>query len=183
MSKADLKEKEEEEKINQMASVITMTKRRTLKNRKRDESKFVLSDEVAEDQLVLFMDFYEIYEDDQASQEVKDAIETTNNKVKIAIRKGLLNFKEDGTFAQTLESKHRKKIRSEKPTIIEYGILTGKAKVQNRHIKNESDDAARTRRLYSIMGSMANMSDNDMMKLSALDLSAMECVGFLLSTV
>lgn len=176
----DLKEEKE---IDQMASVITMTEKRTLKNRKRDEKKLILSQEVAEDQLMLLLDFYEIYEEELGSEAEKDAVKTASNKVIIAIRKGLLTFKEDGTFTQTLESKTRKKKSNEKPTTIEYGVLTGKAKTQNKHKKDESEDAMRTRRLYSMMGSLANMGSEDMMELSATDLSVMECVGFLLSTV
>lgn len=180
-SKNDLEEKE----IEEMAVMMTKPpEKRTLKNRKRDEKIFVLSQEVAEDQLMLLLDFYEIYEDDLGSDAEKDAVETASNKVLIAIRKGLLTFNEDGTFIQTLESKTRKKkSKTEKPTTIEYGVLTGKAKTQNKYKKDESEDAMRTRRLYSMMGSLANMGSEDMMELSATDLSVMECVGFLLSTV
>ncbi len=178
----DLKEEIE---IDKIAKAMTKApERRTLKNRKRDEKKLVLSQEVAEDQLLLFMDFYEIFEEDLGSDAEKNALETASNKVLIAIRKGLLTFKEDGTFVQTLESKTRgKKSKTEKPTTIEYGVLTGKAKIQNKHKKDEAEDAMRTRRLYSMMGSLANLGSEDMMELSAIDLSVMECVGFLLSTV
>ncbi len=175
----------EEKKIDQIAGMMAKApERRTLKNRKRDDKKFILSEEVAEDQLMLLLDFYEIYEEELGSEAEKDAVRTASNKILIAIRKGLLTFKEDGTFIQTLESKTRKtKSKTKTPTIIEYGVLTGKAKTQNKHKKDESEDAMRTRRLYSMMGSLANLGSEDMRKLSALDLSVMECVGFLLSTV
>jgi hypothetical protein len=173
-----------EKEINELAEIMARKpERRTLKNRKRDEKKLILSQEVAEEQLMRLLDFYEIYEEDLGSEAEKDALRTASNKVLIAIRKGLLTFNEDGTFIQTLESKTRNKKSNEKPTTIEYGILTGKAKTQNKFKKDESEDAMRTRRLYSMMGSLANMGSEDMMELSANDLSVMECVGFLLSTV
>lgn len=147
--------------------------KRTLKNRKRDEKKFILSEETAEEQLILFLDFYEIYEDDLGSQAEKDALETASNKIKIAIRKGQLTFKENGTFTQTLNNKSK----------IEYEILSGAAKVQNKARKDESEDAMRTNRLYAMMGSLAGLEAENMKKFKAIDLSVMECVGFLLSTV
>lgn len=148
------------------------TGRRTLKNRKRPD-KFKLSQEAAEDNLMLFLDYYEIYPDEFETEEEKAAVNLSFNKLINAIRLERIEFKEDGISIQTL-------INGSK---IEYTALRGTAKVQGKYKKNESEIVARTRRLYSIMGSLSGLGSESMAKMNAIDLMTMECVGFLLSTV
>lgn len=171
---SDTQETAEEAVLNTIEDKKKIKKpvRQSLSDRKRPE-KFKLSQEVAEDNLTQFLDFYEIYPEELPSEPEKDAVHTAINKLIIAVRKGWLTFKEDGTCVQRLKNK----------TEIKYGVLSGASKVQNKHRKNESEDAMRTNRLYAMMGSLAGLGAEDMRKFTALDLSTMECLGFLLSTV
>ena len=151
----------------------TTPERRTLKNRKRPEDKFIVSVEVAEDQIVGWLDFYQIYPEEIPVENERVLAEATIDKLVIFIRQGMVEFRDDGTCMQILQS----------GTKVDYKRLEGSAKTQNRERKNEAQDSLMTRRQYSIMGSLSGLGTNAIAKFHPLDMSIAECISFLLSSV
>jgi hypothetical protein len=158
----------------QAQKIIEMPKkRRTLASREKEEIKYQLSEEVAEDQLIMFLDFYEIRESNFYTEDEKAVYHACLKRVVDAIRKGRVTFNEDGTFDQTLSDGRN----------VHYGVLKGKAKIQNKAVRNESEDAMRTRRQYAMMGSLSGLGTNAIADFSAVDLGVTESVSFLLTAV
>ena len=148
-------------------------KRRTLASREEETIEYQLSEEIAEDQLMSLLDFYEIKESNFFTEDEKTVYQACLKRVMDAIRKGRLTCNEDGTCDQVLKDKRP----------VHYGVLKGKSKIQNRAVKNESEDAMRTRRQYAIMGSLSGLGTNAIADLEGIDLGVIESLSFLLSSV
>ena len=148
-------------------------KRRTLASREKEEIEYQLSEEVAEDQLISLLDFYEIRESNFYTEDEKTVYQACLQRLVDAIRKGRLTCNENGTCDQVLQDKRK----------VHYNVLKGKAKIQNRAVKNESEDAMRTRRQYAIMGSLSGLGTNAIADFQAVDLGVVESLSFLLSSV
>lgn len=150
-----------------------MAERRTLESREEEVIEYKLSEEVAEDQLIYLLDFYEIKESNFYTEDEKTVYQACLKRLIAAIRKGRLTCNEDGTCQQVLKDERE----------VNYGILTGTAKVQNRAVKNEAEDAMRTRRQYSIMGSLSGLGTNTISDFESVDIGVVESLSFLLSSV
>jgi hypothetical protein len=158
----------------QAQKIIEMPKkRRTLASREKEEIEYPISEEVAEDQLMMFLDAYEIRESSFYTEDEKTVYQACLQRLVEYVRKGRVTFNEDGTCEQILQDKRT----------VHYGVLKGKAKIQNRAVKNESEDAMRTRRQYSIMGSLSGLGTNAIADFAAVDLGVVESLSFLLSAV
>lgn len=145
--------------------------RRTLKNRKRINPVF--SKEVAEDQLVVWLDAYDIYIGDIIEEKIRTIAEECQNKVLIAIQYKKVTLNADGTFVQHLES----------GTDLPYKLLKGSAKTQTKTKRNLAEDAQATERQYAIMGSLCSIGATGIKTLHHKDMSVAESIGFLLTLV
>jgi hypothetical protein len=158
----------------QAQKIIEMPKkRRTLASREKEEIEYKFSEEVAEDQLMLFLDAYEIRESNFYIEEEKTVYKNCIHRLLMAVRKGRMTFYDDGTCDQVLQDKRT----------IHYGVLTGESKVQNKTVINASSDSMMTSRQYSMMGSLSGLGTNAIKKIKGVDLGIIEALSFLLSSV
>lgn len=147
----------------------------TIAGRKRPEDQFIISEETAEDQLVRWMNYYQIYPDEIQNSAERMTTENTINKLLPFIRQGMVEFRDDGTFTQFCQGK------KDKP--LGYKALTGRAKIQNKESTEAAVDAIMTKRQYAMMASLCALPAAAILDFHALDMSVVECVSFLLSSV
>jgi len=127
----------------------------------------MISKKVAEDQLEIFFESYEI-EVESMPDVVRNVIETCQNKLITAIIKGRLEItKEDGN----LRIKQNLHEHSGDATEIIYGKLNGSAKASMK------DNMSNNEKLYALMGSLSGLTVNAIKKLEGLDHSTMENLG------
>lgn len=129
--------------------------------------KYKLSEEVAEDQVQLFFDFYEIEMDDIPEEQTR-AIDVSLGRIKKAIRRCRLEFVEsDGVVKITQHLKNE--------TTIVYGEISGRSKLA---MKNKSDSDSYGK-IYSLCGSLTGIGEAGIAKLKGADISLAECIGAL----
>lgn len=144
---------------------------------KRKKEDFILSLEIAEEQMRIFLDFYEMYPDEMSNPDMVTATELSYDKLISAIRKGRLEITLDNglKIKQTLQNK----------TEIQYSEITGIAKIQDQKFSKQetSQTAAGSERTYSVMASLTNLEVKDILQFKAVDLSILESLGFMLLNV
>ena len=129
----------------------------------------VISRAVAEEQLDLFLDYYDLEIEDFANEAMKEQFETSCNKLVKAITKGRLEIKEDEEsnlcVTQILRNEEH----------MEYAVVSGKHKIAMKG-KKETDGYGR---IYTLLGSITSLGETAISKLKGVDLSIAECLGFL----
>jgi hypothetical protein len=136
---------------------------------KKPEMK--ISERVAEDQVNLLLDYYDIELADINNDAQRDAVESALTKLRRGVRRGLLEIKEQDGLKVTQILRNQEKI--------EYCELDGRAKLA---MKNKKDTDGHGR-IFAIMGYLSGLGESAIICLKANDLSIVECLGviFLLS--
>lgn len=129
--------------------------------------KYKLSEEVAEDQVQLFFDFYDLEVEDIPDDQIK-VLDMSLSRIKKAVRKGRLEFTEsDGVVKITQHLKNE--------TTIIYGEISGRSKLSMKN-KADSDNYGK---IYSLCGSLTGIGESGIAKLKGADISLAECIGAL----
>lgn len=127
----------------------------------------VISREVAEEQLDLFLDYYDLEIDDFANEAMKEQFETSCNKLIKAIMKGHLEVKEDSDLYVTQILRNGESMN--------YAVVSGKHKIAMKG-KKDTDGYGK---IYTLIGSITSLGETAISKLKGVDLSIAECLGFL----
>jgi hypothetical protein len=144
-----------------------------------NETNFQLSRETAEKQLGGYLGYYQLTPD-KFQGKMLDGMDTICERLIDNIRRGKLTLNADGTALHTLESSEKDK----KGTTIKYQALKGVAKTQGHATpENISEESAATYRLYAIIASLGNISENDVKNFHSVDMSIAESLGFLFINV
>ncbi len=131
---------------------------------------YKISEEVAQDQLDMFLDYYE-FELESLPSDQRMVVEYSLKRLNTAIRKGFLEIKiEDDTIKVT---QILKKPPAPDMTQIVYAELSGKHKIAMRDKKNEDQYG----RMYSLVGSMTGFGETFFYSLKGIDISIAECLG------
>ena len=161
---------EKKESFDDLDEKKSFFKRRKAKN-------FIISLETAEEQLAGWLDYYSL-DPERLSDDEAEAADAICQRLIIYTRQGKLTFSDDGSCSHNLKEK-----KDVKRQVI-YKPLKGIAKTQDkRGKKNESPEAARVRRIYSMMASLCNLPIKELLNFEAVDMSIVECIGFLLLIV
>jgi len=136
--------------------------------------KFKVSFETADQEFAKFQHHYELYAEEIDGNELAAFLKVAD-KLIVAVQKGVLVFKEDGTVVQTLQNKVK----------VTYKPLTGMAKVQDHGLAKQGDspEVSRVRRMHAMMGALSGLGYDAMQELEGVDLAVMECLAFLLLMV
>lgn len=136
------------------------------------EKKTFLSEEVAQDQLQIFCDYYDI-DSESASEEQKKAIEIAQRKLIRAIQKGRLTItdKDGVTVIQNLL--HPPGDCQD----IKYRKITGKSRLAL------TDKDSEYKRMYSLLGHLSGLPLNAIAALQGQDLSTAEYLAVLFLAV
>lgn len=148
------------------------------KDRKRID-ELTISKEVAEEQLAILLNYYDIYRDELGTQGEKDLYDLSCPKLITAIRTAKLTFSLDPDGKLISEQIVEMNGKSQ---AINYEIISGDSKVQDSDLDDPQDSMTviRSKRIYSLMGSLSGLGALAMYKFKKNDLSTMECLGFLL---
>jgi len=123
-----------------------------------------ISQEVAEEQLNAFLDYYEI-ELDELPEEINGAVK----KLLSAICKGRVEVLSNGEIKQIFKNPP-----GEVSEVV-YKELTGSAKLAMKGKSAEDHHG----RIYALLGSLAGIDERGISKLRGVDLSVAECIGVL----
>ena len=134
---------------------------------KKKAEKLKISEEVANDQLQLFFDYYEIDTDDIFDGESK-AIEIACDRIIKGIRKGKLEIKQSSDKLEIIQT-----LKSGSNLI--YGELTGRTKLAMK-AKLDTDNYGK---IYALTGSLTSSGEAAIAQLKGADLSLCECIGAL----
>jgi hypothetical protein len=135
----------------------------------------IISEEMAQEQIDLFLEFYEIDLDDLDNEDLKDALSISIKKVFKAIRKGRLEIieVEDSVHVkQILKKKKPEKLPSNE---VIYKELEGVAKV-NMKSRDPEDQYGK---IYALLGSLSGLGTPIITQFKSTDLSIAECLGAL----
>jgi hypothetical protein len=146
-------------------------------------SKDVISEENAQDQLELLLDFYEIEINDvdkevafyaEDTDSVQEATKGACDRLKRYIRKGLLEI----TDTEGLTITQNLRIPIGDINKLSYKIIDGAAKQEMRFAK-EKDFYGK---IYYLMGALSKKPANVISKLKGVDSSVVECLGAIFLT-
>jgi hypothetical protein len=131
---------------------------------------FKLSEEAAENQFDLFLDFYDIDIPSIGHKDLKAGLETSKLKIIRAIRKGRLEITENDTGVIVVQ--HITDREGNGDTIT-YGVVAGKHKVAMKD-KADTDNYGK---IYALMGSLSGLGETAIQKLQGVDSGIVECLG------
>lgn len=134
--------------------------------------KAKLSEEVAEDQLQIFFDYYDI-DADSGTEEQKKAIETAHKKLSRAIQNGLLTITAENGVTVTQILRYPPGDCS----TITYNKISGKSRVAMKEKGNEYS------RMYSLLATLAGLPMNAIVALQGQDISVAEYLAVLFLAV
>lgn len=144
------------------------------KLKEKKDKIFKLSRETAEEQLGAFLEFY-MLSPESFQGRLFERMDQVCERIILTIRKGKLTLKEDGTASHKLEKNSEGKEQT-----VAYAVLKGKHKIQGAAASDDdSDEAIATRRMYAIMASLGNLSENDIIEFHPVDMSIVESLSFL----
>jgi len=129
-------------------------------------SPIKISSEVAQDQLDIMIDYYEI-DIDIMSESIRENVAFALEKIKQAIKKGRVEITND----KDLKIIQKLKTPINDVTEIVYGPATAKSKLQ---IKDKDDQY---KKVYKLMASVSGEQSASIFKLSLVDASILECLG------
>lgn len=147
----------------------------------RDE-KYILGEEAAEDQLQLFLDWYDICREDFISSDEGESSSTWYDKItsrlKRAIRKGLVEIKEENTkdgspTLNVYQTLTRKIPGVESP--ICYKEISGRAKLALKGSAKTGQFA----QIYLYLGGLCGEGEKVFHNMAGRDGAIAECLGFL----
>jgi len=141
-----------------------------------DES-LKLSQEVAEEQINLLLEYYDIdLEDPNLDEDEIRGIKSAARKLTRAVRRGGVEIKdEDDGLAVYVHLRHPPKGTDES---IRFREVDGKAKVAMKDVKSATDHHGR---LYKMMANLSgeSLSYPKLIALKGVDLATVECLGLL----
>jgi len=142
------------------------------------ENKNIIPRDSAEQQVDLFLDFYDIDTDEDASDtNHRNMLKASKNKLIKHVMRGRVEISEnddgDVVVKQTL------KFPVNDVDHLEYKVLGGIAKKQ---MKN-AEDSDYSGKVYNLCGSLTGWTGNSIAKLKGVDLSVVECLGALFLVV
>lgn len=129
------------------------------------KSKITISKQSAADQMKIFLDFYDIDQNDIVIEQGPEAIETILNRLIRAISTGNIEIQDNG--AKVVQ--HLKKPIGELSTIT-YGELSATNKMAMDGLAANKNNA----KVLALMGSLAGVPGSALMNIKGVDLSIME---------
>ncbi len=142
------------------------------KEENAEKTKNVISEEVAEEQLDGFLEFYDIVKADIEHEDGPAAVGTLLNGIKRAIMRGDVEMEQgDGTMMvrQTLKF----------PTA-NHGKFEFQDKVQKAHIaKDKISDKRASERQFAFMACLSGVSESEFVKLKGSDASVFRRLAYL----
>lgn len=133
--------------------------------------------ENAEDQVQLFLDYYDIDpEEDAANKAHMESMKASIKKLVKHVARGRLEISQgkDG-----IEITQFIQFPINDVSELKYKVLTGRNKGQ---MKN-ADEADQHGKIYSLVGSLTNWTGDSIAKLQGVDISVVECLGVLFLVV
>jgi len=150
------------------------------KTRKR-KTEFKLSEETAQEQLAILLDFYELYPDEFENQSQTNLYEMHCANLVKGIRSGRLEISNTDGNLQIVQN--TKNFIESGPII--YKELSFKAKMQGSGIRGETSDAEAImpRRNAAILGELSGLGVDGISMLKGVDMSLAESLAFLFGLV
>ena len=134
------------------------------------KKKYDISAEVAMDQVMEFLETYDIDVDAIESKKGKSGVESSLNKLVNYVRSGLVEIdKKDGKITIT---QHLSITKGEVTTLV-YASIQGKNKVE----MDGCEDNDRYTMIYQLVGSLCGIGSEGIKKLEGKDLSVAEVLG------
>lgn len=134
-----------------------------------------INPEAAQQQVDLFLDYYEVELDDFEDKKVLNAIKTAMNKIKKAVMRCRIEIKLENNslvILQTLKHPFDRTNASRMETI-KYKSLRGQAKTRLKYC-DENDDYGK---VYALMGGLCGEPDSTMQMLEGVDLTVVEAIS------
>lgn len=132
---------------------------------------YKISEESAQEQFQIFLDYYDLDEDDFDDSDVKAGMSLSRKKLTRAIRKGMLEISNDKKLVVT---QHLKAPKGEN-SVINYRIVNGTSKISMKS-KSSKDTYGK---IYALLGSLSDLGDMAIQKLEGADLGVAESLGTL----
>ncbi len=132
----------------------------------------IISRESAEQQLNLFLEYYDIVKEDIKDESQENSLSQTCNILIRAIMRGALEISEDSDGLKVIQ--HLEKTKFE-VLDIEYKVCGGATKLYAVE-KSKGDNA---KAIYLLMGSLSNLGYETMKKFKATDSKVLENLGLL----
>lgn len=133
----------------------------------------VISEQIAQEQIDVLLDFYDIDFADIEKKEAREAVESSCKRLKRAVRKGMIDIKTVDDTIEVIQNLSRPFKNFEGPIV--YKEITGRAKVAMR----DNADTDHFGRIYALLGGMAGEGEAVIQKLRGKDMSVAECLGVL----
>jgi hypothetical protein len=141
------------------------------------KKEYLLSEEVARDQVMSFLEFYDIDVEKIEDKKQYDGMISIFNKLVEFIRAGLIEFKKENGSIKIIQyiGGQGTKTSTGEIEMITYGEISGKNKVECDGY-GEKDTYSR---MYALMGSLSGLGEAGIKLLKGLDLSVVECLSAL----
>jgi hypothetical protein len=134
--------------------------------------EYQLSEENADSQLSMLLEYYEIEIEDFDNESLQSALMTARKKLIKAIRTGVVEIKDEEGVPIVYQ--HLKKAPSGvKENTIRYKEVDGMSKIAMKDVKDTDYHG----RLYAFLGGLSGESATIIKKLKSTDLSTAECIG------
>lgn len=135
------------------------------------KKKFIISEEVALEQVLQACEAYDIDVDSEPNEEKRSGTETMLNDILDFVRRGYIEINDDNTITQNLQNQTGDSID------IKYRELTGKQKL-------EADGKGHNHRMamvYAILGAASGIGEAGIKKLKGIDLKVAERITIFFS--
>jgi predicted PilT family ATPase len=131
--------------------------------------------DAAQAQLDMFLEYYEIDLEDIENEKAQQAMQTSINKLKKAIRKCRAEIKLEGDSLVVVQQLKKAIDRSNGPRLesVTYKELSGQAKIRLKD-REENDNYGQ---VYALMGGLCGEPDSTMLMFKGVDLATMEAIA------
>jgi predicted PilT family ATPase len=131
--------------------------------------------DAAQAQVDMFLDYYEIDLGDIENEKAQQAMQTSINKLKKAIRKCRVEIKLQGDSLVVVQTFKKAIDRSNGPRLesVVYKELSAQAKIRLKD-REENDNYGQ---VYALMGGLCGEPDSTMMLYKGVDLATMEAIA------
>lgn len=138
------------------------------------KNDLVISQEAAEEQLNLFLNYYDIdLEDTGNDKDLARANRSVKNKIIRAVRKGLVEFKEEDDTLNVYQNLTKPLQGVTSP--IKYKEPTGHSKIAMK----ESENTDQYGKMYNLLGGMSGEGKKPFLQMKGKDLSIAESLALL----
>jgi len=127
-----------------------------------------ISRESAQAQIDNFLDYYLIDPDDLDDDDQKSAVQSTINKLRSGIMKGMVEIAVDGKPIVKHHTRY-----TENKNVLEYGVLSGQTKRKLDEIEG------RYKRIHEVLGMLSKVGAAVIMDFEGADMSIAEALGTL----